>query len=81
MSWGAYFRGVPPWLQRMALKPAGFPCTGAIVKFTSSSDQEKIRVLYEAANLREDKLADFNDGVFFERSTNSSERVNLNSAL
>ena len=27
-----------------------------------------------AANLRVDKLADFNDGVFFERSTNSSER-------
>ena len=34
-----------------------------------------------AANLHQDKLADFNDGVFFERSTNSSERVNLNSAL
>ena len=34
-----------------------------------------------AANLRQDKLADFNDGIFFERSTNSSERVNLNSAL
>ena len=34
-----------------------------------------------AANLRLDKLADFNDGVFFKRSTNSSERVNLNSAL
>ena len=34
-----------------------------------------------AANLRVDKLADFNDGVFFERSTNSSESVNLNSAL
>ena len=34
-----------------------------------------------AANLRVDKLADFNDGVFFEPSTNSSESVNLNSAL
>ena len=34
-----------------------------------------------AANLRVDKLADFNNKVFFERSTNSSERVNLNSAL
>ena len=34
-----------------------------------------------AANLREDKLADFNDGVFFEPSTNSSESINLNSAL
>ena len=33
-----------------------------------------------AANLRVDKLADFNDGVFLERSTNSSEHVNLNSA-
>ena len=30
-----------------------------------------------AANLRVDKPADFNDGVFFERSTNSSTRVNL----
>ena len=34
-----------------------------------------------AANLRADKLADFNNGVFFEHSTNSSESVNLNSAL
>ena len=36
-----------------------------------------------AANLRVNKLADFNDGVFFEcsSSANSSERVNLSSAL
>ena len=34
-----------------------------------------------AANLRVDKLADFNDEVFIERSTNSSERVDLSSAL
>ena len=66
----------------MAVKPVGFACTGTIsrviVKVTSSSDLEKYAY---AANLRVDKLADFNDGVFFERSTNSSESVNLNSAL
>ena len=49
-----------------------------IVKVTSSNDLEKYAY---AANLRVDKLAGFNDGVFFERSTNSSESVNLNSAL
>ena len=48
VSWAAYFRGVLPWLQRMAVKPVGFACTGTIsrviVKVTSSSDLEKIRV-------------------------------------
>ena len=48
VSWAAYFRGVLPWLQRTAVKPVGFACTGAIsrviVKVTSSSDLEKIRV-------------------------------------
>ena len=48
VSWAAYFRGVLPSLQRMAVKPTGFACTGAIsrviVKVTSSSDLEKIRV-------------------------------------
>ena len=82
VSWAAYFRSVLPWLQRTAVKPAGFACMGAIsrvlVKVTSSSDLEKYAY---AANQRVDKLADFNDGVFFERSTNSPERVNLNSAL
>ena len=82
VSWAAYFRGVLPWLQRTTMKPAGFACTGTIsrviVKVTSSSDLEKYAY---AANLRVDKLADFNNGVFFEHSTNSSERVNLNSAL
>ena len=47
LSWAAYFRGVLPCLQRMAVKPAGFACTGAIsrviVKVTSSSDLAKIR--------------------------------------
>ena len=33
------------------------------------------------ASLHADKLADFNDGVFFESSTSSSASVNLNSAL
>ena len=65
-----------------AVKPAGFAYRGAIsrviAKVTSSSDLEKIHV---RSNLRVDKLADFNDGVLFERSTNSFERVNLNSAL
>ena len=42
----------------------------------ATSKKKRVR-----SNLRVDKLADFNDGVFFERSTNSSERVNLNSAL
>ena len=64
------------------MKPAGFACTGpisrVIVKVTSSSDLEKYAY---AANLRVDKLADFNNGVFFEHSKNSSENVNLNSAL
>ena len=82
MSWAAYFRGVLPWLQRTAVKLAGFVCTGTIsrviVKVTSSSDLEKYAY---TANLRVDKLADFNDGVFFKLSTNSSARVNLNSAL
>ena len=82
MSWAAYFRDVLPWLQRTAVKPVGFACTGTIsqviVKVTSSSDLEKYAY---AASLRVDKLADFNDGVFFERPTNSSESVNLNSAL
>ena len=49
-------------------------CQGYFVK------RPRKKYLY-AANLRVDKLADFNDGVFFERSTNSSESVNLNSAL
>ena len=48
VSWAAYFRGVLPWLQRTTMKPAGFACTGTIsrviVKVTSSSDLEKIRV-------------------------------------
>ena len=83
VSWAAYFRGVLPWLQRMAVKPTGFACTGAIsrviVKVTSSSDLEKIRVCRKSTRI--DKLAGFNYGVFFERSTYSSERVNLNSAL
>ena len=46
--WAVYFRGVLPWLQCKAVKIAGFACTGAIsqviVKVTSSSDLEKIRV-------------------------------------
>ena len=48
VSWAAYFRGVLPWLQRTAVTPVGFACTGTIsrviVKVTSSSDLEKIRV-------------------------------------
>ena len=48
VSCSAYFRGGLRRLQRMAVKPAGFACTGAIsrviVKVTSSSDLEKIRV-------------------------------------
>ena len=48
VSWAVYFRGVLPWLQRTTMKPAGFACTGTIsrviVKVTSSSDLEKIRV-------------------------------------
>ena len=48
VSWAAYFRGVLPWLKRTTMKPAGFACTGTIsrviVKVTSSSDLEKIRV-------------------------------------
>ena len=47
VSWVAYFRGILPWLQRTAVTPVGFGCTGAIsrviVKVTSSSDLEKIR--------------------------------------
>ena len=47
VSWVAYFRGVLPWLQRTAVTPVGFGCSGAIsrviVKVTSSSDLEKIR--------------------------------------
>ena len=47
VSWVAYFRGVLPWLQRTAVTPVGFACTGAIlrviVKVTSSSDLENIR--------------------------------------
>ena len=81
MSWAAYFRGVLPGLQRTAAKPAGFACMGVIsrviVKVTPSSDLEKYAY---AENLRVNKLADFNDGVFFERSTSNSESVNLNSA-
>ena len=45
VSWVAYFRGVLPWLQRTAVTPVGFACTGTIsrviVKVTSSSDLEK----------------------------------------
>ena len=45
VSWTACFRGVLPWLQRTAVKPAHFACTGTIsgviVKVTSSSDLEK----------------------------------------
>ena len=48
VSWAAYFRGVLPWLQRTTVKPAGFACTGTIlrviVKVTSSNDLEKMRV-------------------------------------
>ena len=48
VSWAAYFCGVLPWLQRTAVKPAGFACTGTIsrviVKVSSSSDLEKIRL-------------------------------------
>ena len=82
VSWAAYFRGVLPWLQRMAVKPAGFACTGAIsrviVKVTSSSDLEQIRVRSKSTSRQARR---FQRRVFFERSTNSSERVNLNSAL
>ena len=39
VSWATYFRGVLPWLQRLAVKPVGFACTGTIsrviVKVTS----------------------------------------------
>ena len=74
LLWAACFRGVLPWLQRTTVKSAGFSCTGTIsrviVKVTSSSNLEKYAC---AANLRVDKLADFDDGVFFERSTNSSD--------
>ena len=53
VSLAAYFCGVLPWLQRMAVKPAGFACTGAIsrviVKVTSSSDLEKIHVRSKSA--------------------------------
>ena len=48
VSWAAYFRGVLPWLQRTAVKPVGFECTGTIsrviVKVTLSNDLEKMRV-------------------------------------
>ena len=48
VSWAAYFRGVLLWLQRTAVKPVGFAWTGTIsrviVKVTSSSDLDKIRV-------------------------------------
>ena len=48
VSWAAYLGGVLPWLQRTAVKPAGFACTGTIsrviVEVTSSSDLEKIGV-------------------------------------
>ena len=30
VSWASYFRGVLPWLQRTAVKPVGFACTGTI---------------------------------------------------
>ena len=53
VSWAAYFRGVLPWLQRMAVKPAGFACMGAIlqviVMVTSSSDLEKIHARSKSA--------------------------------
>ena len=65
LLWAAYFRGVLPWLQRTTVKSAGFSCMGTIsrviVKVTSSSNLEKYA------------CADFDDGVFFERSTNSSD--------
>ena len=45
VSWVAYFRGVLPWLQRTAVTPVGFACTGAIsrviAKVTSSSDRPR----------------------------------------
>ena len=86
-SWDVYFRGIFPWLERTAVKPAGFAhvamgvISRVIVKVTSSS--EDLEKYAYAANLRVDRLADFR----FQRrgllvlSTNSSERANLNSAL
>ena len=79
VPWAAYFRGVLPWLQR----------TAVVLHARARSREWLSRLLRQAtskkyayaANLRVDKLADFNDGVFFERSTNSSESANLNSAL
>ena len=48
VPWAVYFRGILPWLQRTAVKPAGFACTGAIswviVKVTLPSGLEKIRL-------------------------------------
>ena len=82
VSWAAYFRGVLSWLQRTAVKPVGFACTGTIsrviIKVTSSSDLEKIRVRSKSTRRQAGR---FQQRVFFELSTNSSESVNLNSAL
>ena len=77
----AYFRGVDllPWLRRTAVKPVGFAWSREwLSRLLRQATSKKYAY---AANLRVDKLADFNDGVFFEHSTNSSEIVNLNSAL
>ena len=82
-SWATYFRGVLPWLQRDGSETRGFCMHGHDLASDSQGyfGQTTSKKYAYAANLRQDKLADFNDGVFFERSTNSSERVNLNSAL
>ena len=82
VSWAAYFRGVLPWLQRMAVNPWVLHARARSREWLSRLLRQATSKKYAyAANLRLDKLADFNDGVFFERSTNSSESVNLNSAL
>ena len=60
----------------MVVKLAAFAYTGTIsrviVNVTLSSHLEKNAY---AANPPVDKLADFNERVFFERSTNESERL------
>ena len=82
VSWAAYFRGVLPWLQRTTMKPAVLHARARSREWSSRLLRQATSKKYAyAANLRVDKLADFNNGVFFERSTNSSESVNLNSAL
>ena len=82
VSWAAYFRGVLPWLQRTAVTSVSFACRTRSREWLSRLLRQATSKKYAyAANLCVHKLADFNDGVFFERSTNSSESVNLNSAL